>query len=152
MEFYKKYRHVGYSFSSVPQGWKVIVDLAILKIEKEMWPSYLPMFLKRWIHYLATGNSVVRVKYRWAYWLRSKLTGGDMILDIKEKFAGLRIYVQGNNEIYNIIKDAEERCDKTCQNCSSEKDVKVVNYGWYYNLCINCRTICNELKNKNNEK
>lgn len=36
LNFRKKYKHVGYSYSSVPEGWIKIVKKAIIDIEKEM--------------------------------------------------------------------------------------------------------------------
>ena len=58
---------------------KLKIEKRIIDIEKIMWPQrWLPLFVKRWIHYLGTDNSVVRVKYRWALKLRDKLTGGQM--------------------------------------------------------------------------
>ena len=81
--FSSKYKHVGDSYPGVPRGWKPIVQQAIIDIEKVMWPRWIPMFIKRWIHYLATGNSVVRVKYRWALNLRSWLTKGQIFYDVK---------------------------------------------------------------------
>lgn len=139
MKFYDKYRHVGYSYPGVPQGWVKITEDVIRKIEAEMWPRWMPMFLKRWIHYLATGNSVVRVKYWWAYNLRTWLTGGQVILDVKEKYATLRIYVSGNDKVDKIITEAEEQCERTCQECESTNNVECVDYGWVYNLCADCR-------------
>ncbi len=148
VKFYKKYRHVGYSYAGVPIGWNNIVERAVIDIEKAMWPRWMPMFLKRWIHYLATGNSVVRVKFRWAYSLRQKLTGGCMITDIKDKYAGLRIYCYGNSEMNDIIDRAEDECDKTCEICSSNEDVEIYDHGWMYNLCAKCRVIKEEKYNE----
>jgi len=137
--FYKKYRHVGYSYPSVPKGWKPIVKNAIVEIEKEMWPRWIPFFIKKAIHYLATGNSVVQIKYQWAYKLRSKLTDSCMISDIKEKYATLRIYTYGNEKINAIIEMAENLCDTTCMECGSMTDVEVVNSRWVSILCKKCK-------------
>ena len=66
--FSEKYRHIGYSYPGVPSGWENIVKEAVILIEKEMWPQrYLPLFIKRLIHYLATGNSVFIIKYNFFY-------------------------------------------------------------------------------------
>ena len=138
-KFSKKYRHVGYSHLGVPEPWKPIVSKAVIEIEKIMWPQWwLPMFAKHLIHYLATDNSVVRVKYWWAYNLRLKLAKGQ-ISDIKDKYATLRIYGSFSDEQYKIIDQAEKECDETCEWCGSKEDVKTIDYGWIYNLCIECR-------------
>ena len=70
MEFHKKYRHVGISYPGVPKGWVPIFERAIVAIEKEMWPGWMSFHLKHLIHWLATGNSVVCIKFRWAERLR----------------------------------------------------------------------------------
>lgn len=139
MKFYKKYQHVGISHPGVPDGWIPIVKKAIISIEKEMWPAWMPFPIKRLIHWLATGNSVVHVKYWWAYRLRSRFTNGQMITDIKEKYATLRIYGDFNDKIHKIVKEGEIECRKTCQTCGSTNDVRMNNTGWFYNLCRNCR-------------
>ena len=107
--FSQKYSHVGYSYLSIPKQWESIVRVCIMDIEKLMWPKYLPFWFKRLIHYLATGNSIVRVKYWWARNLRQRLTGGAMVTDIKDKFATLRIYGYFSEEMYNLIDEADKR-------------------------------------------
>lgn len=138
-EISKKYRHIGYSYPGVPKGWKEIVEKAIIKIEKEMWPSWIPMFIKRKIHYWATGNSVVRIKSRFWISVRNKLTGGQMITDIKDKYAQLRIYGHIGESIEKIIEEAENECYRTCEKCGSQDKVRTVGKSWVYNLCRKCR-------------
>jgi hypothetical protein len=139
MKISEKYRHIGYSFPGVPKGWVAIVEEAIVKIEKEMWPKWIPMFLKRKIHYWATGNSVVRVESNFWYRVRTKLTGGQIITDIKDKYATLRIYGFYNAGIDKIIAKAEKECEKTCENCASKESVRFVGEKWVYCLCKKCR-------------
>lgn len=137
--FGQKYSHVGYSYLSIPKQWESIVRVCIMDIEKLMWPKYLPFWVKRLIHYLATGNSVVRIKYWWAHRLRNKLTGGAMITDIKDKYATLRIYGYFNEEMYSLIDKADKLCQNTCEYCGSNDDVKTTNTSWIRNLCKKCR-------------
>ena len=139
MKISEKYKHIGYSYPSVPEGWLKIVEKAIVDIEKEMWPRWIPMFIKRIIHYLATGNSVVYVKYRFWNKVRKKLTKGQMVTDIKDKFASLRIYGYFGPEIEEIIEKAEDECYRTCEKCGSNKHVRTMGKGWLYNLCKSCR-------------
>ncbi len=141
MEFWKKYRHIGYSYGAVGKGWKPIVEKALIDIEKEMWPKWMPKFLCRWIHFFATGNSSVNVKYFWAHRLRDKLTDRQIITDVKEKFAGLRIYAFAGKEINEIIKRATKECDETCENCGSKNDVQLTNTSWIHNYCAECRYV-----------
>jgi len=59
------------------------------------------------------------------------------ILDIKEKFGGLRFYIhEGTDEIYNKIIKAEQESYKTCENCGQPGQIR--NNGWYKTLCDNC--------------
>ena len=134
----KKYIHVGYSYASVPDSWKAIVQKAIEDIEKEMWPRWIPMFIKRLIHKLAMGHSVFFVRNKFWYNIRTKLTKGMIITDIKTKFAELRIYGSFNDNIDKIIEQAEINCDKTCEECGSSEDLKKVGR-WVTNLCTSCR-------------
>ncbi len=139
MEFYKKYQHIGISYPSVPSGWVEIVKLTIIEIEKKMWPQWwLPLFGKRWIHYLATGNSVVRIRSHFWYRIRSRLTKGRIVTDIKDKFATLRIYGCFGSEIEGIVEAAEQACSQTCERCGSRESVSQTDSGWIYNLCKEC--------------
>jgi len=139
MKTSEKYRHIGYSYPGVPSGWKPIVEKTIVEIERKMWPRWIPLFVKRWIHYLATGNSVVRVRSRFWYKIRTKLTRGQMVTDIKDKFATLRIYGNFHEEIEKIIEKAEDNCYRTCEKCGGKEKVRSVGKGWIYNLCKPCR-------------
>jgi len=140
MKISEKYRHIGYSYPGVPKGWVPIVEDAIVKIENEMWPKWIPLFVKRYIHKKATGNSVVRVESQFWNKIRNRLTKGQMITDIKDKFATLRIYGHYGDKIEKIIEEAEVKCINTCETCSSTYGVRSINYGWIYNLCKDCRS------------
>lgn len=139
MKISEKYKHIGYSYPGVPDGWKSIVEKAIVDIEKEMWPRWIPMFIKRMIHYLATGNSAVMVKNRFWDKVRKKLTKSQMVTDIKDKYAGLRIYGYFGDEIEAIIKKAENECYRTCERCGGNRKVRTIGKRWLYNLCKSCR-------------
>jgi hypothetical protein len=63
------------------------------------------------------------------------------ILQIREKFAGLRVSVAGgNDEIERLVKEVNERSFKTCANCGSGEDVRLrlARNGWRYTVCDNC--------------
>lgn len=143
----KNYTHIGYSYPGVPAGWSSTLYKTIPKIEKAMWPSWMPMWIKRLIHRLATGNSCVRVRSRFWDKIRKYFTKGQMITDIKEKFATLRIYGYFGDEIAKIIEQAELECSITCAKCGYTEEwiedpvyMKTVNLrGWYTNLCTDCR-------------
>jgi len=144
---FEKYRHIGYSYPGVPNGWKNIVNNMIIDIEKQMWPQkYLPLFVKRLIHYLATGNTVVRVKYDSFDKLRKYLTKNQMVIDIKDKYAELRVYGYFSQEVEEIVNTAIKECENTCESCGSKENVEIFGKYWIYNLCEKCRD--NENDNK----
>ena len=60
------------------------------------------------------------------------------ILQVKEKYGGLRIYVSAEtDEIADIIKRAEDRAYRTCEECG-EYGVMTIRGGWYQTLCEPC--------------
>lgn len=150
MKFFKKYKHVGYSYPAVPNGWVPIAERVIRDIERVMWPQrWLPRPAKRLIHRLATDNSVVRVRSWFWYRVRTRLTGGQMITDVKDKYATLRIYGSLSNAAHAIVERAEAECAATCEDCGRRGDeiapgsrypvVETVEIrGWYRNVCHEC--------------
>jgi len=55
------------------------------------------------------------------------------VIQIKEKFGGLRFYVShGNEEIHTIIQDAEELSFKICEICGEPGTLRG---GWLKTLC-----------------
>lgn len=62
---------------------------------------------------------------------------------VKEKFGGLRFYTDlSNDEVDEIISEAEAESFKTCEFCGAKDDVTTEG-GWLKTLCKDCR------KNKN---
>ena len=64
------------------------------------------------------------------------------VVQVKEKFGGLRFYTHGANEkIYSLIKEAEKTASKTCELCGSTDEVKKrTRNGWVKNICKRCHT------------
>lgn len=68
------------------------------------------------------------------------------IMQIKEKFGGLRYYIyfpdyedsEENQHIYSLIDEAEKESHKICQECGSN-DAKTSGRHWLRTLCTNCR-------------
>lgn len=69
------------------------------------------------------------------------------IVQVKEKFGGLRIYTSPTDEeIMGIIRDAEIAASVTCEFCGSTDSVKKLPVRhWYKTVCANC------YKEKSNE-
>ena len=59
------------------------------------------------------------------------------ILQIKEKFGGLRVYISNEtDERFNLIQEYEEKSYKTCEICGSTSGAMCrVNGGWYKTVC-----------------
>lgn len=133
--FSERYSHIGYSHLNIPDGWKSIVERGIVRIEREMWVRWLPMPLKRLIHYLAYGRSVVYIKSNFWYNVRNFLTRGQIVTDIKDKFASLRIYGYFNDNLDKIVEEIISECDYVCEVCGSKEEVIIWNRGWLKSLC-----------------
>jgi hypothetical protein len=59
------------------------------------------------------------------------------IVQVKEKFGGLRFYVvNGSDEIYDRISTAEKESYKTCEKCGEKGELRN-DIGWYLTLCEN---------------
>lgn len=59
---------------------------------------------------------------------------GIKILQVKEKFGGLRFYTETNTEeLDELIRQAEEKCSYTCEECGEEG--KMTSYDWMRVLC-----------------
>ena len=57
-------------------------------------------------------------------------------VQVKEKFGGLRFYVNGaTDEQYNYIRFAEAMSYRICEECGSTQDVMVYPLGWQRSLC-----------------
>ena len=62
------------------------------------------------------------------------------IHQIKEKFGGLRVYLNFYDEtVRNMIAKAEEDSFHICENCGKHIDEPIINkYYWIYPLCKEC--------------
>ena len=66
-----------------------------------------------------------------------------IVFQIKEKFGGLRVYVNFHiKELDELIDKAEQKSFSVCEKCGSEENVTTKPnrpYGWILTLCDNCR-------------
>jgi hypothetical protein len=66
-------------------------------------------------------------------------------VQVKEKFGGLRFYVNGGDEhIYKLIHASEEESYKTCEDCGSPG--KLDRSGWWSTTCEPCLQKRNEYR------
>lgn len=62
-----------------------------------------------------------------------------LVIQVKEKFGGLRFYIRGGDEfIHNIIHMAEEISFYVCEECGSTKNITTEGK-WTLTLCKKCR-------------
>jgi len=66
---------------------------------------------------------------------------GVVAAQVKEKFGGLRFYINGIDEsiyeeVYQYIHEAESKSYETCEKCGQKG--KLRNDGWVKTLCDNC--------------
>ncbi len=70
---------------------------------------------------------------------KAKPTDDFIVVQVKEKFGGLRFYVDSaTDEVFNIINKAEEQSYKVCEFCGTKEDVKIIKGGWLKSLCPTC--------------
>jgi len=63
-----------------------------------------------------------------------------VILQIKEKFGGLRFYVGvASDEVFNLIDIAEQESYKICQDCGTRKEVTTCGSAWFRTVCSTCK-------------
>jgi len=66
-----------------------------------------------------------------------KLGWNKQVCQVKEKFGGLRFYInEGSDEIYKRITIAEKVSYKTCERCGEKGELRN-DIGWYLTLCEN---------------
>jgi len=59
---------------------------------------------------------------------------------VKEKFGGLRFYIDGgSDEVHKLIEEAEEESYKTCEKCGTKENVSQTKTGWVKTLCDKCK-------------
>lgn len=64
-----------------------------------------------------------------------KLGWNKEVCQVKEKFGGLRFYInEGSDEIYNRITEAGNKSYTICEKCGSEGSLRN-DIGWYKTLC-----------------
>ena len=62
-----------------------------------------------------------------------------MVVQIKEKFGGLRFYtVTANKEIFDLIQKAADDSYKICEKCGRPGILRITKTHWYKTLCDSC--------------
>jgi len=62
------------------------------------------------------------------------------LLEVKEKFGTLRVYIiNGSDKAYDLIEEAESKSRFVCEVCG--KEGKLRSDGWLFTLCDECNTV-----------
>ena len=135
------YRYMGYTHLSIPDGWVPIVKQMLRDIDREIRPWYVPRFILNWMYWLASGNSVIRIRSRFFYNFKKRFAAFRkcFITDIKDKYGGLRVYGMFSDEVEDIVNSAIQKCDITCEKCGSSDKVESIDLGWIYTFCNSCK-------------
>jgi hypothetical protein len=73
------------------------------------------------------------------------LPEGFKFTQVKEKFAGLRVYTSCyTEETEAVIRKAESRADKTCEACGTTTNVEQRSGGWIATRCDDCEAVVQE--------
>ena len=66
------------------------------------------------------------------------------VVQVKEKFGGLRVYVRGGNaEITALINGAEETAAETCEDCGNTPAQRRSVHGYVRTQCSKCHAVSN---------
>lgn len=70
----------------------------------------------------------------------SDLGDGALVVQVKEKFGGLRCYADNQTSAVGKLIDAAERESyNICQDCGTKNGVKLRSEGWCRSLCDGCQ-------------
>lgn len=91
--------------------------------------------MSKWIPYVGPGwsdiikDATARIEER-----------SGIILQVKEKFGELRIYVHGGDyeAISEIVHEAEAKARMTCEECGKEGNLAELSNGVMQTLCYDC--------------
>jgi hypothetical protein len=73
---------------------------------------------------------------------------GFAIVQVKEKFGGLRFYVHGGDDVvHELIRFAENLADQTCEFCGSNQNI-MRSQGWIITACEKCTETRESLKGR----
>lgn len=98
-----------------------------------------------WYNILSTLLKLIDHHFKLKY---SGVPEGFAITQIKEKFGGLRFYIDGGDDVvYGYIQFAEHVANSTCEFCGSNVAVRK-SQGWITTACSSCIDTNDDLKNR----
>ena len=133
-------------------GWFMLLDELMGDIQnhienensnrKYRFRHKLPLWLQRQVNWRIPYKRKYLKKFLW--WVANRFPRGVapmppiQITQIKEKFGGLRFYINGGDDyIYGMIALAESLSYKICESCGTTINVGQTQ-GWIYTCCKDC--------------
>lgn len=122
-----------------PKDWKVLLEEF-----SDLFPKYSPLYRIQIPFRIECSLGWYDLIYSLCQDIRKilekcpelKKTFG--VLQVKEKFGGLRFYIgSGNDEIFDRIHEAEEESYKICELCGKPGKLRT-DLIWYKTLCEDC--------------
>jgi len=109
-------------------------DLAI-KLKEEF-----PILFGNLIYNFECCDGWYDIIYRMAKELVATSEGDRLqVVQLKEKFATLRVYTNNySSEVNTIIKKYEEESSHTCEICGTKENVEIKGNAWIRTLCTSC--------------
>lgn len=121
------------------------------QLEEKLFTTFPDIFKvegpnRMYLRYVEHGDGWFNLLFKLCENIQTELDGWDAkdreefhVLQVKEKFGGLRFYVSHSNDVINnLIDEAEGESFKTCEECGGE--AKRGNLGhWICTLCEPCK-------------
>jgi hypothetical protein len=116
------------------------------ELEKNLSETFILLYKET--NYLAVGDGWYDIIYELSEVLEKEIiklliqnpdATKPVIRQVKEKFGGLRWYMDGTNQVMrDAIRKAEEKSYKTCEECGAPGTRR--NGGWILTLCDDCNS------------
>lgn len=107
---YEKYKYLGSTWNIFKLGTANhdIINEFIEFVDSEVKPKWCPRWFLRLLHLIGNDNSIIRIRNWTAHRLLRKLTKGVVIMDMKVKWADLRIYGSFTPKIQKKINEVQK--------------------------------------------
>jgi len=117
----------GVNWTGVPKGWLPIIDDLCGAIQDYVDNSKTSKHNPKWVEGSEEPKFIVTRPQQ------------PICLQMKEKFAGLRFYVSGADDVVEgMIAYAEYLCNDTCEVCHTRHNTGMINKGWIRIVCRDC--------------
>lgn len=121
---------------------------AIYAVEPRLWPAADDGQRLRLARGLEAGwyRIVLKLVSDLAEQAKQENRGNDNypeIIELKQKWGGLRIYIRsGSPKMQALVDAAEEESESVCQECGEREDVSAYkDRGWIKSLCSGCQVL-----------